>query len=264
MPHADTWNQRGARIAFGLGMTSVGILTLVYGPSVLLVKPLPPWVPAGGSLGYFAGALMVLTGIGLLSDHTVRLSIGILLPLLVAWLLVRVRMPVADPGREINWFFAGVAGVPTAAALVLFARYASPRPGSWFAMAGPLSVRIAWLLFGLSVPTFGLSHFFEFAARTVSLVPAWLPFRTGWAYLAGAGQVAAGLGVLFRVYPRLAATAEATMLGMFAVLVWVPAVIGNPGLQSNWVEFLVTFALAGASWVVAGSIPGGRPPRRSA
>jgi uncharacterized membrane protein len=111
---------------------------------------------------------------------------------------------------------------------------------------------------GLSLLTYGLSHFFEFAARTVSLVPPWLPYRAAWAYLAGAAQIAAGLGVLFSIYPRISAAMEAAMLSAFTVLVWIPAVVTKPASASNWVEFLFTFALACAAWVIAESIPGGR------
>ena len=144
-----------------------------------------------------------------------------------------------------------------AGAMVLFTTLARLREGSSLQrVTREHGLRTARLLFALSLPTYGLSHFFEFAARTVSLVPAWLPFRTEWAYLAGAAQIAAGLGVLFSIYPRLAATAEAAMLSAFTLLVWVPAVATNPRLPSNWGEFIFTFALAGASWVVAESIPG--------
>jgi hypothetical protein len=55
------------------------------------------------------------------------------------------------------------------------------------------------------------------------------------------------------------------MLSIFTILVWVPAIVTKP-TASNWVEFLFTFALAGASWVVAESIPGkrlGAPDRQN-
>ena len=48
------------------------------------------------------------------------------------------------------------------------------------------------------------------------------------------------------------------MLSAFTVLVWIPAVIAEPGLRSNWVEFLFTWALAAACWVVAVGIPADR------
>lgn len=251
--------QQVARVAFALGMMSVGVLTLVYGVAVLLFQPLPEWFPWPNGLGDAAGILMLVTGAGLLVERTTRLSIRILLPFLLLWTLSRVPVVISDPLTEISWFGVGEIAVLAAGALVLFVRYAGLKAGTKLEVATrEHGLRVARILYGLSVPTYGLSHFFQFAARTVSLVPAWLPYRRGWAILTGAGQTAAGLGVLFGVYPRLAAMAEAGMLSLFTVLVWIPAVVTNPGLHSNWSEFLFTFALAGASWVVADSIPAKR------
>jgi hypothetical protein len=67
-----------------------------------------------------------------------------------------------------------------------------------------------------------------YVKETADFVPAWLPYRIGWACLTGAGQIAAGLGVLFSIYPRLAATAEAGMLSLFTLLVWGPAIVAAP------------------------------------
>ena len=249
-------NQHLARTTFALGMMSVGVLTLVYGYAVLVAQPLPTWFPWPEGLGYVSGILMLVTGAGLLFERTARLSIRILFPFLALWTVSRLPVPVADPGREISWFLVAEIAVLAAGALVLFVRHAGLRAGSTLeAGMGRHAVRIARILVGLSVPTFGLSHFFEFAARTVTLVPSWLPFPTAWADAAGAAQIAAGLGVLYSIYPRWAARAEAAMLGLFTLLVWVPAVVTNPALHSNWGEFLFSGALAGATWVVAESIP---------
>ncbi|MGH7690480.1 MAG: DoxX family membrane protein, partial [Gemmatimonadaceae bacterium] len=223
----------------------------------------PVWIPWLKPIGFTSGIILLGSGAGLLFERTARLSTRVLLPFLLLWTATRLPVVAVAPLREISWFAVGEVGVLAAGALVLFIRLADLRPGSKLQLAtfehGPT---IARLLVGLSLPTFGLSHFFEFAARTVSLVPAWLPYRTAWADLAGAAQIAAGLGVLFSIYPRWAAAAEAAMLSMFTVLVWVPAVITNTALPSNWGEFLFTFALAGACWVVAESIPARIPEQR--
>lgn len=246
-------DQRIVRMLFATGMMSVGGLVLVYGYRVLLFQPTPPsWTAGLTAAGYASGVLMLGAGFGLLFERLTRWSTRILFPFLLFWTVTRVPAVVADPLREISWFAVGEVGVLFGAALVLFTWIAEPDTGSRLRQATTAhGLLIARILVGFSLVTFGLSHFFEFAARTVSLVPAWLPYRTAWADLAGAGQVAAGLGVLFSVYPRLAAAAEAGMLSLFTVLVWIPAVITNPGLQSNWVEFLFTWALAAACWVVA-------------
>ncbi len=79
----------------------------------------------------------------------------------------------------------------------------------------------------VSLIPIGLSHL-VYVKETVELVPAWLPYRVGWAYLTGAGQIACGLGVLFSIFPRVAARAEAGMISLFTLLVWGPAILAAP------------------------------------
>jgi uncharacterized membrane protein len=100
---------------------------------------------------------------------------------------------------------------------------------------------------------FGLSHFF-YTRETVALVPAWLPLRKGWAYLTGAGHLAAGLGVLLSIHPRLAATMEAAMLAIFTALVWIPAIVARSPTRFAWWEFAISWAITAGAWVVAESI----------
>jgi uncharacterized membrane protein YphA (DoxX/SURF4 family) len=90
--------------------------------------------------------------------------------------------------------------------------------------------------------------------ETIDLIPAWIPFRIFWAYLTGAGHIAAGLGVLFSVLPRVAAAAEAGMLTVITLLVWVPAVFAAPRARMPWTAFWISTAITAAAWVVAQEI----------
>jgi uncharacterized membrane protein len=45
----------------------------------------------------------------------------------------------------------------------------------------------------LALIPLGLSHF-VYVKLTAPLVPGWLPYHTGWAYLTGAAHLAAALG----------------------------------------------------------------------
>jgi len=95
--------------------------------------------------------------------------------------------------------------------------------------------------------------------QTAELVPAWLPYRVGWAYLTGAGQIACGLGVLFSIFPRVAATAEAGMISLFTLLVWGPAILAAPMTRLPWTAFFISWAIASAAWVVAQNIAPKQP-----
>jgi hypothetical protein len=93
-----------------------------------------------------------------------------------------------------------------------------------------------------------------YVKETAAMVPAWLHFQKGWAYLTGYGQIACSLGVLFSIFPRVAAAAEAGMISLFALLVWGPAVLAAPKTRFPWTAFLISWAIAAGAWVVAQNI----------
>jgi hypothetical protein len=100
-----------------------------------------------------------------------------------------------------------------------------------------------------------------YGSGPADLVPAWLPYHVGWAYLTGAGQIACGLGVLFSIFPRVAAMAEAGMISMFTLLVWGPAILAAPTARLPWTAFFISWAIASAAWVVAQNIAPKQPAK---
>jgi uncharacterized membrane protein len=127
-------------------------------------------------------------------------------------------------------------------------------------VTGENGVRLARMLFAISLLPIGLSHL-VYVKQTAELVPAWLPYRVGWAYLTGAGQMACGLGVLFSIVPRVAAWTEASMLSLFTLLVWAPAIVAAPTTRLPWTAFFISWAIASAAWVVAQNIAPKQPAK---
>jgi uncharacterized membrane protein len=249
-----TRSQQPALTLFAIGMIGLGVLALVYGDFALVWQPVAAWVPGRTALAYASGVIMLLGGAGLLFRVTAKWSIRILFPYLILWLLLKVPALVVAPQIEAVWLGVGELAVLLAGGWTLFAVLAGLEERSSLRFAtGENGVRIARVLFAVSLIPIGMSHLF-YVKETAALVPAWLPLRTGWAYLTGIGQIACGIGVLLSIFPRFAAAAEAGMLSLFMLLVWVPAIFAAPKTRLPWTAFFISWAITAAAWVVAGNL----------
>ena len=248
--------QQPALALFAAGMIGLGILALIYGDFALVWQPVAPWVPGRTALAYASGALMLLCGAGLLFHRTVAWSMRILFPYLIVWALLKVPAFVVAWRVEGVWLGFGELAVLAAGGWTLFALLADLQEGSALSWAvGERGVKIARIVFAVWVIPIGLSHV-VYPQVTAGYVPAWLPYRIGWAYLTGIGQMASGLGVLFGVWPRVAAWAEAGMITLFTLLVWAPAIAADPKARLPWTAFWISWAIAAAAWAVAQNVPG--------
>ncbi len=252
-------SQQPALTLFAVGMIGLGILALVYGDFALVWQPVAAWIPGRTALAYGSGLIMLLGGVGLLVRTTAAWSARILFPYLIVWLLLKLPALLVAPQMEAVWLGFGELAVLMAGGWILFAKLAGLREGSPLTFAtGENGIRFARILFAVCLIPIGLSHL-VYVKETAELVPAWLPYRVGWAYLTGAGQIACGLGVLFSIFPRVAARAEAGMISLFTLLVWGPAILAAPTTRLPWTAFFISWAIASAAWVVAQNIAPKQP-----
>ncbi len=232
------------QVLFALGFAVVGAIGLTAHDFVLSQQPVPPWVPSREILACLSGALLLLTGIGLLVPRASRLASLVLAAYLLLWVLA-LQLPRALAHPQVEGFWLGVGEDLTLAA------------GGWVifcAITGrhDVSLRAARLLFGLALVPIGLSHFF-YLDVTIGFIPSWFPFRAFLAGFTGAAHIAAGLAIAVGFVPRWAATLEAVMETIFTVFVWLTAVIGAPTDRQDWVNLFISTALSAAAWAVAES-----------
>jgi uncharacterized membrane protein len=247
-------DQQPALTLFAVGMIGLGVLALIYGDFAMVWQPVAAWVPGRTALAYLSGVIMVLGGVGLLFNATATWAVRLLFPYLIVWTLLKVPGLVMAPQIEGNWLGIGELAVLLAGGWTLFAVLARLREGSVLRFAtGENGIRMARILFAVFLIPIGLSHLI-YVKETANLVPAWLPFRTGWAYLTGVGQMACGVGVLFSVFPRVAAVTEAGMISLFTLLIWFPAILTAPKTRLPWTAFFISWAIAAGAWVVAQNI----------
>ena len=247
---------------FAIGMIGLGVLALVYGDFAMGWQPVAAWVPGRTALAYGSGVLMLVCGAGLLLRASVAWAVRILFPYLVVWTLLKVPALFVAPLVEGVWLGLGELVVLLCGGWILFARFGELHEVVWLKwFASERSARAAQIAMGIWLVPIGLSHFF-YTQATVDLIPKWMPFPTYFAWLTGAGHIAAGLALTFSVWPAIAAMAEAGMLTVITLLVWAPAIAAAPKGRLPWTAFFISWTISAAVWVMAQEIAArkcGRP-----
>jgi uncharacterized membrane protein len=238
------------RVLFALSVATLGVLGIAFRDFAFVWQLVPRTIAWHDALTTTTGAILLAGGIALLMPRTARLSALVLTGFLFLFvLLLRVPLVVAHPLVEANWYGVSETLTFVAGGWTIFSMLPA-HEGQAFPNLG--SVRFGQILFALTLPAIGLSHFF-YVDQTAPLIPAWLPFHVPLAHFTGVAHIAAGAGILFGVLPRIAATLEAIMVSLFTLLVWVPAVIIAPTSGGNLTELFVSLAITGTAWSVAES-----------
>jgi uncharacterized membrane protein len=251
-----------ARVFFALAAASLAILSFTYGDFAPSGLSLPGWIPWRETWVHLCALLLLAASAGLCVRRTAlpsALTIGVYE---AVWALLSAPSILSKPLSFGGWYGFCEAMTSFVGAWILYAMLRRQSRGSDVPIVDERAVRAAQILFGLTCVFYGASHF-AYADYTAAMVPNWLPHRLGLAYLTGLGHVAAGIGIIVGVLPRLAATLEAMMMSLFGLLVWVPSFFAQPRPQwatppqNQWSELVVTLVLAASAYIVATSVRNG-------
>jgi uncharacterized membrane protein len=248
---------------FAIALASTAIVSLSYGDFVPIGQSVAAWIPWRETWIYGSAVLVLATGAGLCFSRTASPSALTISGYQTVWTLICALPILATPLSVGAWYGFVEALTSLVGVWILYALLRWRSLGSQMPVASQRVVRVAQVLFGLTCVFYGWSHF-VYADHTAGMVPAWLPGRLGFAYFTGLCHIAAGLGIIVGILPRLAATLEAIMMSLFGLLVWVPSYFMQPRPdwaappQNQWSELVVTLAVAASAWVVAASM-GNRP-----
>jgi uncharacterized membrane protein YphA (DoxX/SURF4 family) len=250
-----TFPALGSRVLAG-SMMGLGIVGFVSGDFASVWQRVEIADSSTKTLvAYACAAVEFAAGAGLLFPRSKTLAAGVLSIFLSLWIvLLKIPAIVAAPLLESTWLGLAEIAVMLIGAWILFLQSVEDRPrGLPRVLAGAQGLHHARLLFALCLLPIGLAHFL-YLQQTADFVPAWLPWRTAWACLTGAGSIAACIALLLGVLVRLAATLEAAMMTIITLLVWAPGLAPAPyGWQLQVTGFFISAAIAGGTWVVADS-----------
>jgi uncharacterized membrane protein YphA (DoxX/SURF4 family) len=171
---------------------------------------------------------------------------------MVLWLvLLEIQNVIHSPLDAGAWGSVGEIAIITAGAWYLFATRAGTRQ-SGFAATMPGVRASRWLLI-VALPMIGVEVILDAIHAGDKIMQPWLQVLPGpmaWACFTGVCSIAACLALLFGVWPRLAATLEAFMLGLIAVAYWAPAL--HTGRTAT-TAFTISFLIAAGVWLLADS-----------
>lgn len=232
-----------SRVFFAACLIALGITGLVNGDFALVWQHVPAHVPGRTILAYICAVIEVAFGIGLLWPRTLAWTCRLLFPYMVVWLaLLQIPFVIRAPLDAGAWGSVGEIAIITAGAWYLFATHAGN--------AGAHAAR--WLLI-VALPMIGVEVIVDAVKAGDKIMQPWLqvlPDPMAWACFTGVCSIATALALLFGVWPRLAATLEAFMLGLIAVAYWAPAL--HTGRTAT-TAFIISFLIAAGVWVVADS-----------
>lgn len=247
------------RIFFALGLIGIGIQHFLFGQFIPLVVPIwPKGTPVPRFLVDLVGAILIAGGGAILTGIKARLAAALLAGTLLAS-VVLLHIP-----ENLMTRVATVEGWADALTLLTLAGGCLVVAGSFPPSAARTRNPIARLMnrpdklipFGayplaFMVIVFGADHFIHMRF-VASMVPAWIPGHPFWTYFAGAALIASGLGMIFEVKARLAATILAAMLLTWVLILHIPRAIADPysGLGGEWTSVFEALAESGIALIL--------------
>ena len=224
------------RHVFGVAALAFGVITLAwhdYNDSHQLRY-----------IVYSASAALIFGGAAMQFRRTAKTGAAVLGAAYLVFALLCVPGIVAAPKIYNSWGNLFEQFSLLTGAAIVYARLSS-------AWSPETLSRIGRVLLGICVASFTLEQAIYLDA-TAHLVPKWVaPSQMFWAVATTVSFALAAVALLTNRMALLASRLLTMMIVSFGLLVWVPLVLSDPHSHTNWSENAETFAIAGATWILA-------------
>ncbi len=243
MAASMTGSKASSRLTSNLGRHLFGVAALVFGVITLSWHEYNGWhLPR--YIVYLAAAAEIFGGVAIQFRRTAKAGAAVLGAVYLACALACVPQIFATPRIYNSWgnFFEQFS-LLTGAAIVYL--------GSSTTWSEETVGRIGRILLGVCAASFALEQA-VYLGPTATFVPKWIPpTQMFWAVTTTVLFALAALALLANRMALLATRLLTMMLVMFGLLVWGPLLLSDPHSHGNWSETVETFAIAGATWILA-------------
>jgi uncharacterized membrane protein len=245
------------RIFYGISMAAMGVRTIYYKDlPYMLIPPEHSWLSSQAIAVYTAGALLLLSGAGIVFDKMTRpisLLLGTALLLVFCFYFVPYELLVSPNSMHFGaWENAAKELSLASGAFVVAGCYPDRSENSFYRLLQRLTP-LGPILFSLTIISFSFDHFI-YGKEAADYVPAWIPNHVFWIYFAGVALFGSGLGILLKIRRGLMATLLGTMILIWVVILHIPKVIAAHADDSSGEVTSAFLALAycGIAFVIAG------------
>ncbi|HLK53171.1 MAG TPA: hypothetical protein VKU42_06930, partial [Candidatus Angelobacter sp.] len=211
----------------------------------------PPWIVRNPFLVGVIGAVLVLTGLGVVFQYKARLSAQIMAIVILIYVaaiyLPRMAGSPRNPG-----FWTSAAELVCLAGAAFVAAGIAPAQDKQLQISDQSRslINTGRVLYALPLIVFAVQHFM-YAQFVATLVPAWIPARLFWACFVGAAFIAASLSIIFKIKSSLAASLLGLMFFLWVVIVHAPRIALASHNANEWTSGLIALAMSGGAWLMA-------------
>jgi uncharacterized membrane protein len=244
------------RIFYGVAIAVLGLLTIYYSDFPYMLIPRPhKGIPGLSIIAWVSGSLILFAGASIVFNKKVRLAsvlLGIVMLVVFCFYYVPHQFMTGSYWPLVAWENAEKELALCAGAFVMAGCVTGQKGTSRFDLQN-IFLRVGSVLFAITMISFGIIHF-QYASDVADYVPSWIPFRLFWAYLAGAGLVASGMGIILKIKRRLAAILLGSMILIWFIVLHIPRIIVSPVayLGSEIASAMLALGYSGIAFLIAG------------
>ena len=246
------------RIFYGMAIAGLGLQTIYYDDfPYMLIPPKHSWIPGVSLVAYITGAILILSGAGVLfkwRGRTISFILGIVLLMIFCFYHVPHQIiATSDYMNFGSWENAEKELALSAGAFVVAGCFLIDDETSFTRFLTKL-ISLGTIVFSITMIIFGTDHFL-YARNVADYIPSWVPNKMFWTYFAGTALICSGVAMVLKIQLRLFATLLGTMIFIWVIILHIPKVIATPSadMGSEATSAFLALAYNGITYAIAGN-----------